>query len=147
MMGVIIGLLIALVADVFLLERTLSKHLKKIGDHMANIDTTTQDLTGLLTVGDGLVSLLGTLNQEIRDLKSAGTDPETAAKIDALDQKITDKTTEWAAAIAANTAASGDVTGDAGTGTAGSDTSAGTGAGGTAPATTDPVVVAHDDGV
>lgn len=113
------------------------RSLERIADHMAKIDTATQDLTALLTVGDSVVALLGTLSQEVRDLESAGTDPETAAKIDALDQKMTAKAGEWAAAVAANTAASGEVTGDAGTGTAGSDTSAGTGAGGTAPSTTD----------
>lgn len=72
---------------------------------MANIDSATENLQKLVTVGDGMASLLGTLAEEVRNLKSTRTDPETAAKIDELDRIIQENTTEWAEAIKANTAA------------------------------------------
>lgn len=70
-----------------------------------SIDNATDDLTKLTTVGDGMARLLGDLAQAVRDLKAAGTDPATAAKIDALDATIQAKTAEWSAAVVANTPA------------------------------------------
>ncbi len=79
--------------------------LERINNHMANIDQASQNLEALVTVGDGMALLLGTLNEEIRNLKSTQTDPETARKIDALNAKIEENTAEWAEALVKNTPA------------------------------------------
>lgn len=75
---------------------------------MANIDQAAQNLERLVSVGDGMVLLLGTLNEEIRNLKSTQTDPETARKIDELNAKIEENTTEWTDALVKNTPAEGE---------------------------------------
>lgn len=72
---------------------------------MANIDDATNNLEKLVTVGDGMVSLLGTLNEEIRNLKSSHTDSQTAAKIDQLNKIIEENMEEWTVAVKANTPA------------------------------------------
>lgn len=86
----------------------INDRLERIERHMANIDNATESLRGLTTVGDSLVTLLTALRQEVKDLKSAGTDPETARKIDVLDETIRAKTAEWAAAAVENTGAAGE---------------------------------------
>lgn len=111
--------------------KTLNRTLERIEKHMATLDTLSADLTPLTSAVQGTVTLLGTLAQEVRDLKTTQTDPATAAKIDALDASIQQNTRDLAAALAANTDSA--AARSAGTGVTGSDTSAGTGAGGTAP--------------
>lgn len=117
----------------------INQRLGRMETRMATLDTLATDLSQNTSAVQSAVTLLGTLAQEIRDLKTPTTDPATAAKIDALDAQLTANTKLLADAVAANTPAAEPpapaATGDTGTGTAGSDTSAGTGAGGTAPAT------------
>ena len=89
---------------------TIVRTLERIERHMANIDTATENLEKLVTVGDGMATLLGALAEEVRNLKSAGTDPETAAKIDRLNQVMAENTEQWTAAVVANTDAEGEET-------------------------------------
>jgi len=85
---------------------TFTRKLLAVLERIAmSIETATADLTKLTDVGDGMAHLLGDLSQAVRDLKSAGTDPATAAKIEALDATIQAKTAEWSAAVVANTPA------------------------------------------
>lgn len=102
--------------------KTLNKTLERIENHMANLDTLKDDLTPLTSAVRGTVTLLGTLAQEVRDLKTTQTDPATAQKIDDLDARIQQNTHDLANALAANT--EGAPAGGVGTGTDGSDTSA-----------------------
>jgi len=81
-------------------NESLSRMEKKI---MATLDTVAEDLTANTSAVGSAVLLLGTLAQEVHDLKGAQTDPVTAAKIDALDEKIRANTDALAAAVAANT--------------------------------------------
>lgn len=57
------------------------------------------------TIDASAVTLLGGLSAQIAALKSAGTDPATAAAIDALATQVTTDTSSLSAAVTANTPA------------------------------------------
>jgi len=65
------------------------------------LEAMSDHLKRLTDVGDSVVTLLGGLRQEVHDLRTAGTDPTTAAAIQKLDGIIQSKTDEWAAAVVA----------------------------------------------
>lgn len=66
---------------------------------MTSLENLTAALTAETTVGDGMKTLLGTLVDEIKALKTDQTPDETDAAIDALTAKLTAKTAEWTAAV------------------------------------------------
>lgn len=68
---------------------------------MTSLENLTAALTAETTVGDGMKTLLGTLVDEIKALKTGQTTDETDTAIDALTAKLTAKAAEWTAAVEA----------------------------------------------
>ncbi len=78
-------------------------HLEKIA--MKNIDDLVAAVTAETSAEESLETLVGNLAQQVRDLKSNGTDPATAAKIDALATQIENNTHNIVNAVQQNTPA------------------------------------------
>lgn len=84
--------------------RTLINNLTlKLEKLMATVDDLVSDVAAQKTVIDGLDTLLANIAAQIAALKSTQTDPETAAKIDALHASVTENTGRIQADIVANT--------------------------------------------
>lgn len=88
--------------------RSINVHLERTVKHMANLDDLGPRLSQLVTVGDGMKATMASLRDEVANLKQPHTDPETAAKIDALAATIDAKTAEWTEALKAGAAAEGE---------------------------------------
>jgi len=91
-------------------QATMEKKLMSISDDIAALQTA---VTSENTVIGSAETLLAGLNQQLMDL-AAQVDPTTAAKIQSLTQAINAKTSELAAAVAANTPATTSTTAPAG---------------------------------
>lgn len=76
---------------------------RKVNKLMATVDDLVSDVAAQKTVIDGLDTLLANIAAQIAALKSTQTDPETAAKIDALHASVTENTGRIQADIIANT--------------------------------------------
>lgn len=76
----------------------------KVNKLMATVDDLVSDVAAQKTVIDGLDTLLANIAAQIAALKSSQTDPDTAAKIDALHASVTENTGRIQADIVANTA-------------------------------------------
>jgi hypothetical protein len=68
---------------------------------MEKLDAMEVKLTNLTTIGDGMALLLGTLHEEIEELKTG--EPEQDAKVDALNSTIDSRVATWSEALSANT--------------------------------------------
>lgn len=77
----------------------------KVNKLMATVDDLVSDVAAQKTVIDGLDTLLANIAAQIAALKSSQTDPDTAAKIDALHASVTENTGRIQADIVANTPA------------------------------------------
>lgn len=75
----------------------------KVNKLMATVDDLVSDVAAQKTVIDGLDTLLANIAAQIAALKSSQTDPDTAAKIDALHASVTENTGRIQADIVANT--------------------------------------------
>lgn len=80
-----------------------TKHkLEKIMKTLADLEA---DVTAETSVENAMMVLVGQLVAEILDLKTTQTDPDTAARIDALASKVETNAATMQAAVVANTPA------------------------------------------
>jgi hypothetical protein len=86
--------------------------LKREKEMALNVDFITEQVARMPAVLEGTKKLLGDLHAEIESLKGQMQDPADQAKIDELANSVRDNIDNWAAAVAVNTDAHGEVPAD-----------------------------------
>jgi len=90
-----------------LVQSLIAKVAQMASDVQTALDNLTAEVTETKTVSQSAIVLLNGLSAQIAALKTASTDPATAAAIDALKASLDQSNADLAAGVTANTPAEG----------------------------------------